>query len=119
MAELSYGDVQRAVQDGLRNMQGGIQHLASQVSKSSSRSQQAQLDNIQASLQQLDAHITRLEQQTRRHDPYSEQMMAQMNRDIQDLRSRFNTVEKFCTDMSRYVQMKHEEDLEKKQYRSA
>lgn len=115
MAELSYGDVQRAVQDGLRNMQSGFQHLASQVSRGS---QQAQLDNLQQALQQIDAHITRLEQQTRRHDPLTEQMTTQLARDVQDLKSRFNTVERFCLDMSRYVQTKHEEELEKKQYRS-
>ena len=116
MAELSYGDVQRAVQDGLRNVQNGFQQLASQVSKGS---QQSQLDNLQQSMQQLDAHITRLEQQVRRHDPLSEQMTQQLARDVQDLKSRFNTVEKFCQDMSRYVQAKHEEELEEKRYRSA
>lgn len=115
MAELSYGDVQRAVQDGLRTMQSGFQNLASQVSKGS---QQSQLDNLQQAMQQLDAHITRLEQRTRRHDPLTEQMTQQLARDVQELKSRFNTVEKFCQDMSRYVQTKHEEESEKKQFRS-
>lgn len=118
MAELSYGDVQRAVQDGLRNMQSGFQRLTSQVSQVSQGSQQAQLDNLQQGLQQLDAHITRLEQLMRRHDPLTEQMTMQLARDMQDLKARFTTVEKFCQDMSRYVQTKHEEELERKQYRS-
>jgi len=115
MAELSYGDVQRAVRDGLQNMQSGFQHLASQVSRGS---QQAQMDNLQQNVQQLSANISRLEQQMRRHDPLTEQMTMQLARDLQDLKNRFATVEKFCQDMSRYVQSKHEEELEKKQYRS-
>lgn len=115
MAELSYGDVQRAVRDGLQNMQSGFQRLASQVSRGS---QQAQIDNLQQTVQQLSATITRLDQQMRRHDPYTEQMTTQLARDMQDLKTRFVIVEKFCQDMSRYVQSKHEEELERKQYRS-
>lgn len=115
MAELSYGDVQRAVREGLQNVQSGFQHLASQVSRGSS---QSQIDNLQQSLQQLNANISRLEQQMRRHDPYTEQMTTQLARDVQDLKVRFVTVEKFCQDMSKYVQTKHEEELERKQYRS-
>lgn len=116
MAELSYGDVQRAVREGLQNVQSGFQSLASQVSRGSS---QAQIDSLQQSIQQLNANISRLEQQMRRHDPITEQMTMQLARDVQDLRMRFNTVEKFCQDMSKYVQSKHEEELERKQYRSA
>lgn len=115
MAELSYGDVQRAVRDGLQNVQSGFQHLASQVSRGS---QQAQMDNLQQSIQQLNANISRLEQQMRRHDPLTEQMTMQISRDMQDLKARFVSVERFCQDMSKYVQSKHEEELERKQYRS-
>lgn len=115
MAELSYGDVQRAVRDGLQNVQSGFQNLASQVSRGS---QQSQIDNLQQSIQQLNSNISRLEQQMRRHDPLTEQMTMQLARDVQDLKGRFVVVEKFCQDMSRYVQTKHEEELEKKQYRS-
>lgn len=116
MAELSYSDVQRAVQDGLRNMQSGFQQLANQVSRGS---QQSQLDNLQQTMQQLDAHISRLEQQVSRTAPATTQTTAQLARDVQDLKSRFGVVEKFCQDMSRYVQAKHEEELEEKRYRSA
>ena len=116
MAELSYGDVQRAVRDGLQNVQSGFQRLASQVSRGAQ--QQAQIDNLQQTIQQLNGTISRLEQQMRRHDPYTEQMTTQLARDVQDLKARFVTVEKFCQDMSKYVQSKHEEELERKQYRS-
>ncbi len=116
MTELSYGDVQRAVQDGLRNMQADVQRLNSQVSQISQQSQL--IDRIQQTVQQLEAHVTRLSQETRRHDPISEQATAQAARDMQDLKTRFVVVEKFCQDMSRYVQSKLEEDQEDKQYRT-
>lgn len=117
MADLSYGDVQRAVQDGLRNVQADVARLSNQVSTISQQSQL--IDDIQILVQRLAGQLSRLERQTRRHDPRSEQGTAQMAREIQDLKVRFATVEKFCLDMSKYVQAQIDKEAENQQYRAA
>lgn len=117
MADLSYGDVQRAVQDGLRNMQADVARLSGQVSTISQQSQF--IDDIQALVQRLAGQLSRLEIQTRRHDPRSEQGTAQLARDVQDLKIRFAAVERFCQDMSKYVQTQVDKEAEDQQYRAA
>jgi hypothetical protein len=109
MADLSYSDVQRAVQDGLQNMRADVQRLSNQISVIS---QQSQL------IDAMNTRLARLEGQTRRHDPRSEQGTAQLARDVQELKARFIVVEKFCTDMSKYAQIQIDKDLENKQYRA-
>jgi len=116
MAELNYSDVQRAVQDGLRNMQGDVQRLSNQVAVISQQSQF--IDDIQHAIQLMYTQLARLEGQTRRHDPRSEQGTAQLTRDIQELKGRFVTVEKFCLDMSKYVQNQIDKEDEDRQYRA-
>jgi len=117
MGDLNYGDVQRAVQDGLRNMQGDVQRLGNQVAIISQQSQF--IDDIQHAIQLMYAQLARLENQTRRHDPRSEQGTAQLTRDIQELKARLITVERFCLDMSKYVQLQIDKELEDKQYRAS
>lgn len=116
MADLSYGDVQRAVQDGLRNMQADVARLNAQVSTISQRSQF--LDDIQALVRQLSSQLSRLEGQTRRQDPRLQQGAIQLAKDVQDLKIRFVIVEKFCLDMSKYVQAQIDKELEDQQYRA-
>lgn len=116
MAEMTYGDVQRAVQDGLRNVQADVQRLSNQVS---SISQQSQLiDDIQALAQRLSGQLARLERQSQGHNPRTEMGTAQLSRDVQDLKLRFVAIEKFCVDMSKYVERQREKELEDKQYRA-
>ena len=109
MAELSYQDVQRAVQDAVRNLQGDVQRLSSGLS---SVAQQAQLiDDIQRSIQALQS-------ETLRHDPRSEQTMQQVTKDLQELKIRFEAVERFCRDMSDYFRARAENEREDQQYRT-
>lgn len=117
MADLSYSDVQRAVQDGLRNMQADMARLSGQVSQISQQSQF--IDDIQALVQRLAGQLSRLEGQTRRHDPRTEMGTAQLAREIQDLKIRFAAVEKFCVDMSSYVERQREKEQEDQQFRAA
>lgn len=109
MSELTHQDVQRIVQDATRTLQGDLQRLTGDIS---SVAQQAQwIDDIQRSLQQLQAEVSR-------HDPRSEQTMQQLTRDVQDLKRRFEVVERFCRDMSEYFQARATDDREDRQYRS-
>jgi hypothetical protein len=114
MADLSYSDVQRAVQDGLRNMQVDVQRLSGQMVTVSQQS-----DAIQQMVQQLYAQLARLERQSRGHNPRTELGTAQLARDVQELKIRFVIVERFCQDMSKYVQAQIDKELEDKQYRAA
>jgi len=117
MADLSYGDVQRAVQDGLRNVQADVARLGTQVSAINQQSQL--IDDIHSLVQQLSNQLTRLEQRSMGHNPRTEMGTAQLSRDVQDLKTRFAAVEKFCVDMSKYVERQREKELEDQQYRAA
>ena len=117
MADLSYSDVQRAVQDGLRNMQSDVQRLQNQVSIISQQSQF--IDDIQAVVQQLYAQLSRIERQSQGHNPRTELGTAQLTRDVQELKARFTAIERFCLDMSKYMQAQRERELEDRQYRGA
>lgn len=117
MADLTYSDVQRAVQDGLRNMQADIQRLSGQVS---SISQQSQFINeTQTLVRQLSTQLARLERQTMGHNPRTEMGTAQLARDVQELKARFIIIERFCVDMSKYVERQQQKELEDQQYRAA
>lgn len=117
MAELNYYDVQRAVQDGLRNMQADVQRLQNQVSVISQQSQF--IDDIQQLVQQLFTQLARLERQTQGHNPRTELGTAQLARDVQELKIRFTAIERFCQDMSRYLQAQQAKELEDQQYRAS
>lgn len=108
MAELTYQDVQRAIQDAVRSMQADIQRLTIDLTAVSQQAQR--IDDIQRSLQALQSEMSR-------HDPRSEQTMQQIARDIQDLKLRFEAVERFSRDMSDYFRARAEEEREDQQYR--
>ncbi len=108
MADLSYQDVQRAVQDGTRNLQSDVQRLSNDMS---SVVPQAQLiDDLQRALQQLQSEI-------QRHDPRSEASMQQLVRDVQELKIRFEAVERFCREMSEYFRARAAAEREDNEYR--
>jgi len=98
-------------------MQADVARLSGQVSQISQQSQF--INDIQSLVRQLSSQLTRLEGQTRRHDPRSEQGTAQLARDVQDLKIRFAIVEKFCLDMSKYVQTQIDKELEDQQFRAS
>lgn len=108
MADLSYQDVQRAVQDGTRNLQGDVQRLSNDMSGVVSQAQL--IDDLQRALQQLQSEI-------QRHDPRSEASMQQLVRDVQELKMRFEAVERFCRDMSEYFRKKAAAEREDNEYR--
>lgn len=121
MAELNYGDVQRAVQDGLRNLQADVQRLSGHlgnVSYQASRIDDIELlvKDLQRSMQQMQNDIS-----TMRHIGLSgiDPRIAQMTADIHELKLRFAAVEKFAGQMSAFIQAKYEEEQEDQQYRSA
>jgi len=122
MADLSYNDVQRAVQDSMRNMQSDIQRL---VNDSSNIAQQAQLiDDISRDVQELHRYLTQIQPNIDTilrnvTDANDDQRIMTMQNDIQELKNRFASVEKFAQQMSNYVQSRYEEEREDRAYRNA
>jgi ParB-like chromosome segregation protein Spo0J len=110
MADLTYQDMQRAVQDGIRSMQSDMQRLTNDVAGLSQRTPQ-RFDDMQRDIQQLQGELSR-------HDPRSEQTMQQISRDLQELKTRFEVVERFCREMSEYFRARNDEEREDKGYRS-
>ncbi len=108
MAELNYQDLQRAAQDAVRGIQNDVSRLANDVATISARSHA--IEELQRTIQQLQGEI-------QRHDPRSEQVQLQIQRDIQELKVRFEVIEKFCRDMSQYFQARVEEEKEDDEYR--
>lgn len=108
MADITYQDVQRAVQDGTRNLQADVQRMSHDISAVSSQAQL--IDDLQRALQQLQTEI-------QRHDPRSEASMQQLVRDVQELKIRFETVERFCREMSEYFRARAAAEREDNEYR--
>ncbi len=106
---MTYQDVQRAVQDGMRQVQSDMQRLTNNVANISNQANY--IDDLQHSLQNIESEISR-------HDPRSEVALQQIQRDVQDLKQRFDVVEKFCQDMSEYMHARKELDKEDQEYRS-
>lgn len=110
MAELSYQDVSRAVNDALKPTQGELYKLSSSVRDIANKTQY--IDELMTS-------IRTIQNSANQHDPKSEMAMQNLTREVQDLKSRFEAVEKFCRDMSNYFQQRQQVEKEDKEYRSA
>jgi cell shape-determining protein MreC len=102
MADLTYYDVQRAVQEALQSVRNDMSNIANQTQY---------IDDLQRTVQQLQS-------ENMRHDPRSEQSMQLLQRDIQEMKVRIENIEKFCRDMSEYFRAKQESEREDQEYRS-
>ena len=110
MADLTYQDVSRAVNDALKPIQGEIYKISSSLRDIANKTQY--IDEMMLSLKTIQNNAGR-------HDPKSEMAMQNMLREIQDLKMRFETVERFCRDMSTYYQQREQIEKEDQEYRSA
>ncbi|HEX6258831.1 MAG TPA: hypothetical protein VFZ48_05100 [Candidatus Saccharimonadales bacterium] len=121
MSDLSYNDVQRAVQDGVRNVQSDVQRL---VNDMSNVSQQAQLiDDISRDVQELHRFMMQLQPKIDTiersvTDANDDQRIMSMQNDIQELKNRFSSIERFAQQMSNYMQARHDEEKEDRLYRN-
>ena len=109
MADLTYNDVQRAVQDAMRSLQNDMQRLNNTVSTIENQAQY--IDDVQREIQNL-------ENATMRHDPRSELSMQHIQADIAEMKLRIANIEKFCGEMSSYFRSKQQIEREDQEYRS-
>lgn len=101
MADLTYNDVARAVTDGLRNLQNEVSRISSSVGNVD---RQAQLiDDIQRQLQAVEQKIDRQANDSADIDRLLNDM-ASLRQDIQNTNNRLMSIERFCQDISKYLQ---------------
>lgn len=118
MAELSYGDVQRAVQDGVRNLQQNVQRLTSNMGVVSMRADR--IENMEIALRDLQRTVASLQNSVlaARQAGGADPRVTQIIHDIYELKVRFIAIERFAQQMSNYVRAKEEEDADDRQYRN-
>jgi hypothetical protein len=110
MTELSYQDVNRAVNDALKPAQSELYKLSSSMRDIANKTQY--IDELMQSMRTLQGSANK-------HDPKSEMNMQNILLEIQDLKMRFENVERFCREMSAYFQQKQQIEKEDEGYRSA
>lgn len=115
MAELSYGDMQRAVQDGLRNIQSSVSQIVNTTSGMQSQTQH--IDDVLRAVQEIHQQVSRLPQQAASIDSADDQVMRQISSDVTELKARFAAIEQFASQMSNYINEKHKEDEQDSQFR--
>ena len=118
MADLNYTDVQRAVQEGLRNLQTDLQRLTNNldlVERQADRIDDIELvvRDIQRNLQLMTTSMGTM------RGGVVDPRISQVTNDLHELKTRFAVIEKFAQQMSDYMQAKFQEEQEDRQYRSA
>lgn len=119
MAELSYWDVQRAVQEGLRTLQENVQRLTNNVGSVSTRADH--ISSIETTVREMQ-RTTQLMQQSlnaMRLGGSTDPRITQMAHDLYELKVRFTAVERFIQQVGEYLQIKLAEEAEDNQYRNA
>jgi len=124
MAELSAGDVQRIVNNAMGQLRSAMDDVRNQVSQINRETDEVmrirqQMDGLSRQLAALQGQIQQLQQQVQ----YTQQAVAGSQRagqttgimaqQLGELRTRFQAVEKFASQMSDYVRRvraKEEED---------
>ncbi|HEX4662631.1 MAG TPA: hypothetical protein VH144_03375 [Candidatus Saccharimonadales bacterium] len=110
MAELSYSDTTRAAQEGTRDIWNLLQRLQQQVQQMGNVQQSVtQINYIYQQLlpdflRQLQALNIQTDQITRKMlaSSNTDQRIITMQQDLNELKQRFNTFERFAQDMSNY-----------------
>ena len=123
MAELNRSDIQHAVQSALHDVRNDMSRVSRMVDGMSRVSQDVQ--DLSRRLMSLEQEVKQIQNTvantlgrptTRRYpDPY----VVGIANEINDLKIRFSSIEKFAAQMSEYIRRRDAEDLEERQYRTA
>lgn len=123
MAELNRSDIQHAVQSALHDMRNDVSRVTRMVDGMSRVSQDVQ--DLSRRLMSLEQEVKQIQNTvantlgrptTRRYpDPY----VVGIANEINDLKIRFSSIEKFAAQMSEYIRRRDAQDLEERQYRTA
>lgn len=119
MAELSYGDIQRAVREAIQSLQANVQRLSSNVGVVSSRSDHIEfiettLRDMQRNMQQMQINLNAMRLNGGTSDPRITQIMQE----IAELKGRFATIERYISQSGEYIRLKIEEENEDREYRN-
>ena len=123
MAELNRSDIQHAVQSALHDVRNDVSRVSRMVDGMSRVSQDVQ--DLSRRLMSLEQEVKQIQNTvantlgrptTRRYpDPY----VVGIANEINDLKIRFSSIEKFAVQMSEYIRRRDAQDLEERQYRTA
>ena len=123
MAELNRSDIQHAVQSALHDMRNDVSRVSRMVDGMSRVSQDVQ--DLSRRLMSLEQEVKQIQNTvantlgrptTRRYpDPY----VVGIANEINDLKIRFSSIEKFAAQMSEYIRRRDAQDIEERQYRTA
>lgn len=118
---LNYNDMQRAVQDGIRNVQNDLQRVSNTLMTICPQIER--INDIELVLRELQRSTiaiqnTLIAMRTGISHPVDPRL-AQLASDVHELKVRFAVIEKFASQMSEYVQARYEDDQEDRQYRAA
>lgn len=128
MAELNYGDVQRAVSEAVGQLRGPIDDLRSSVNSvahemEKMRRTRAQMEEVLHRVGVLEQMIAQLGQQLQhtRQAAIDAQRASQgslgISQQLGQLQVRFQAVEKFAGDVSSYLQYLRQQEEEDQGYR--
>lgn len=123
MADLSYSDVQRAVGEGTNQLRNSFDSLRSQIGQMPRENEEVQ--RMRGQMEEFARRMARLEQLAQQNQQYLQQiqvLIGACQRDTQmtiivaqqmaELRTRFQAVEKFALDMSKYMQRQRLKDVD-------
>ena len=123
MAELNRSDIQHAVQSALHDVRNDVSRVSRMVDSMSRVSQDVQ--DLSRRLMSLEQEVKQIQNTvantlgrptTRRYpDPY----VVGIANEINELKIRFSSIEKFAAQMSDYIRRRDAADLEDRQYRTA
>lgn len=106
MADVSYSDVQRAVQDSIRNIEADVQRLTANVNNITSQIQALSdiardIQTLRQNLQQnLGTQTDALSFNSAPNMNQIEQNITSMQTDVQDLKNRFSNLESYLQQRS-------------------
>lgn len=118
MADISYGDVQRAVHEALKPLLNDIQRLNGTINLVERQAERINdieifIRDIQRNVQIVSSGLTGGRQAGADH------RLAQMVNEIHELKVRFASIERFAQQMGDYMQSRFAEEDEDRQYRTA
>lgn len=106
MSDLSYNDMQRAVQDGVRNVHSDVQRVVNDVNTIVSQVQgndavQRSLQDVQRAMQGIQSQVDIISQAVT--DQNSSAQINAIQSDTQELKNRLTTMEQSLQTITQYI----------------
>lgn len=108
MSDLTSGDVQRIVQDGLRDIRDNVQRIRDDVHRVEQRTNDLDMSQteIREMAQELHRVLPELDRLTKwaEHDRHETQEIAMLHRNSEDIKARVQNIERGVQQLTGYLQ---------------